>query len=74
MRGGHGLAIDWRLIQRAPLPKTYLLAGGLTPENVRAAIAQTNAPILDVSSGVEASPGIKDHAKIKDFMKAAKYG
>ena len=74
VRGGHGMAIDWSLIKQASRPKTYLLAGGLTPKNVSEAITVTNAPILDVSSGVEASPGIKDAAKIKDFIKAAKHG
>ncbi|WP_409432374.1 phosphoribosylanthranilate isomerase [Litorimonas sp. RW-G-Af-16] len=72
VRGGHGIAIDWQLIKQAPLPKTYLLAGGLTPHNVAEAIALTNAPILDVSSGLEAAPGIKDHAKMDAFMKAVR--
>ena len=70
-RGGHGLAFDWTLLAHNPHPKMFALAGGLTPENVTEAIARTNAPILDVSSGVETSPGFKDHAKIKAFMTAA---
>lgn len=74
VRGGHGLSFDWQLLRSSPLPHFWALAGGLTPENVTQAIARTNAPMLDVSSGVEASPGIKDEAKIKAFMKAAHNG
>lgn len=72
VRGGHGIAIDWTIIRRAPTPKRYALAGGLTPETVRGAIEVTNAPIVDVSSGVELDPGIKDAGKIKAFMRAVK--
>ncbi len=74
VRGGHGIRIDWSLFQGARLPETYLLAGGLNPDNVTEAIAATHAPILDVSSGVEAAPGVKDHAKIQAFIEAAKHG
>ena len=72
VRGGHGVAIDWNIIKRAPLPKYWALAGGLTPDNVAEAIATTNAPMVDVSSGVEASAGVKDASKIKAFIKAVK--
>lgn len=70
VRGGHGVMIDWAIIKRAPLPKLYALAGGLTPDNVADAVNQTRAPIVDVSSGVEASPGVKDAAKIRAFIQA----
>lgn len=70
VRGGHGVAIDWNIIKRAPLPKYWALAGGLTPHNVAEAIAATDAPMVDVSSGVEASAGVKDASKIKAFMAA----
>ena len=70
VRGGHGVAIDWNIIKRAPLPKYWALAGGLTPDNVAEAIAATDAPMVDVSSGVEASAGVKDASKIKAFMAA----
>ena len=70
VRGGHGVAIDWNIIKRAPLPKYWSLAGGLSPDNVAEAIATTNAPMVDVSSGVEASAGVKDASKIKAFMAA----
>ena len=69
-RGGHGLSFDWNILTASPLPKTWALAGGLTPDNAAEALARTNAPILDVSSGLEASPGIKDTLKIQAFMKA----
>ena len=68
VRGGHGLSFDWNILAAAPLPKKWALAGGLTPENAAEAIARTNAPILDVSSGVEVSAGLKDAAKIRAFM------
>ena len=74
VRGGHGLSIDWSLIGRSPLPKIFALAGGLHSGNVAQAITQTRAPIVDVSSGVEASAGIKDQEKIKAFMKAVQHG
>ena len=74
VRGGHGVAIDWDIIARAPTPKTYVVAGGLTPDNVARAISATRAPIVDVSSGVEASPGVKDQSKINAFMDAVKHG
>jgi len=74
VRGGHGVAIDWGIIARAPTPKTFAVAGGLTPDNVAKAITATRASIVDVSSGVEASPGVKDHSKINAFMDAVRNG
>lgn len=68
VRGGHGIAIDWNIIANAPTPKIFAVAGGLTPDNVAQAMTATRAPILDVSSGVEASAGIKDPMKIKAFI------
>ena len=72
VRGGHGLSFDWNILTTSPLPKTWALAGGLNPENAAEALRRTNAPILDVSSGVERSVGLKDAAKIKAFMEAVK--
>jgi len=74
VRGGHGLSFDWNILTASPLPKTWALAGGLTPENAAEALRRTKAPILDVSSGVEASPGIKGALKIKAFMDAINHG
>ncbi|MDB6452308.1 phosphoribosylanthranilate isomerase [Falsirhodobacter sp. 20TX0035] len=69
--GGNGLAFDWRLVARRRWLKPWMLAGGLTPENVAEAIRLTNVRQVDVSSGVEAARGVKDHGKIADFVRAA---
>lgn len=73
IRGGHGIAIDWTIIQRAPLPKFYALAGGLTPNTITDALLATNAPLVDVSSGVEQKAGIKDIQKMKTFIETVKH-
>jgi phosphoribosylanthranilate isomerase len=69
-KGGHGAAFDWSLLKGWTAPKPWILAGGLTPENVADAIGQTAAPAVDVSSGVETAPGVKDAARIAAFLKA----
>lgn len=66
---GSGRIFDWSLA--AGVTRPVVLAGGLTPDNVRAAIAKTNPWGVDTASGVEAAPGRKDHAKMKAFIKAA---
>lgn len=70
--GGMGLTFDWNLLagDKGPLP--WGLAGGLTPDNVAAAIRATGAPLVDTSSGVESAPGVKDAAKIAAFCSAAR--
>ena len=70
--GGNGLAIDWRLIAGRRWPVPWMLAGGLTPDNVAEAIALTGATQVDVSSGVEASPGVKDAALMSAFCEAVR--
>jgi phosphoribosylanthranilate isomerase len=70
--GGHATPFDWGLLKGVRLRVPWLLAGGLTPENVADAIRATGAPGVDVSSGVEASPGIKDPAKVTGFVAAAR--
>jgi phosphoribosylanthranilate isomerase len=70
--GGNGLAFDWRLIAGLDPDPVLMLSGGLTPENVAAAIALTGVRALDVSSGVERAPGEKDPARIKAFIRAAR--
>ena len=70
--GGNGLAFDWRLLAgRKYWQRPWMLAGGLTPENVAEAIRMTGARQVDVSSGVESAPGQKDAALISDFVSAA---
>ena len=70
--GGNGIAFDWRLIAGRRWLVPWMLAGGLTPENVSEAIAQTGARQVDVSSGVESAPGCKDAAMIADFLASTK--
>lgn len=70
--GGNGLAFDWRLIAQRRWLRPWMLAGGLTPENVAEAIRLTNARQVDVSSGVERAPGVKDPALIAAFVHAAR--
>lgn len=70
--GGNGLAFDWSAISEVAAEVDFLLAGGLNPDNVAEAIRVTGAPIVDVSSGVERAPGIKDPDLIRAFVAAAK--
>jgi phosphoribosylanthranilate isomerase len=71
--GGNGLAFDWQLLRgRKYWTKPWMLAGGLTPENVAEAVRLTGANQVDVSSGVETAPGMKDAALIDAFVKAAR--
>jgi phosphoribosylanthranilate isomerase len=69
--GGNGLAFDWRLIAGRRWPVPWMLAGGLSPDNVAEAIRLTGARQVDVSSGVESAPGVKDPAKVAAFCRAA---
>lgn len=69
--GGNGIAFDWRLLVGRKWLRPWLLAGGLTPDNVAEAIRLTGARAVDVSSGVESQPGVKDPALIRSFIKAA---
>ncbi|SOB92622.1 phosphoribosylanthranilate isomerase [Rhodobacter maris] len=70
--GGNGLAFDWRLIAGRDWLRPWMLAGGLTPETVAEAVRLTGATQVDVSSGVESAPGVKDAAKIAAFVAAAR--
>ena len=70
--GGHGAAFDWSILEDWAAPKPWLLAGGLTEENVAAAILETGAAAVDVSSGVERERGVKDAGLIRSFIAAAK--
>jgi phosphoribosylanthranilate isomerase len=70
--GGNGISFDWTLLQG--IKGQFMLSGGLSPENVAEAITTTAAPIVDVSSGVETAPGIKDAELIRKFIEQAKLG
>jgi phosphoribosylanthranilate isomerase len=70
--GGTGQTVDWTLAQEAARSIPIILAGGLTPTNVAEAIAQVRPYGVDVSSGVEQSPGKKDPNKVKAFIQAAR--
>ncbi len=65
--GGNGVSFDWRLIAGRRWPVPWMLAGGLTPENAAEAVRLTGARQIDVSSGVESAPGVKDAGKIAAF-------
>ncbi len=70
--GGNGVAFDWQALTGVKAQDNFMLSGGLNPDNVAAAVAMTQAPIVDVSSGVERSPGEKDDDLIRKFVAAAK--
>jgi phosphoribosylanthranilate isomerase len=75
--GGSGQPIDWALLQRdlrqiGPLTTSWVLAGGLTPDNVAQAIQRLRPMAVDTASGVERSPGVKDPQKIAAFIRAAR--
>ena len=70
--GGTGRTIDWVRAARIARRRRIILAGGLTPFNVRQAIEQVQPFAVDVASGVESAPGIKDHGLLRAFIAAAK--
>lgn len=76
VHGGTGKILDWdlagRIVELSPRP--VILAGGLTPDNVAEAIERVQPAGVDVSSGVEASPGRKDFVKMRDFVRAVREG
>lgn len=68
--GGNALAFDWELLSARRWPPPWMLSGGLTPANVAEAVRIARATAVDVSSGVESAPGVKDVAKIRAFLGA----
>jgi phosphoribosylanthranilate isomerase len=70
--GGNGRPFDWRLAREFHVSRPWLLSGGLDPDNVAEAIALSGARGVDVSSGVESAPGVKDEARIRAFVAAAR--
>ncbi|HWA68698.1 MAG TPA: phosphoribosylanthranilate isomerase [Rhizomicrobium sp.] len=70
--GGHGAAFDWSLLKDRTFARPWFLAGGLTPDNVGRAAVLAEARMVDVSSGVESAPGVKDAGRIAAFLNATK--
>lgn len=66
--GGTGRPFDWSLLARVPRSKPFFLAGGLTPDNVADAIRAVRPDAIDVATGVESAPGVKDHAKLRKLF------
>lgn len=71
-RGGTGRQIDWETAARIARRRRTILSGGLRPDNIQAAIARVSPYGIDVSSGVEARPGVKDHGKLRAFFDAVR--
>ena len=69
--GGHGVAFDWNILRGRNFLRPWFLAGGLNPENIARAVELSGAVLVDVSSGVESAPAIKDAARIAAFVAAA---
>lgn len=70
--GGNGVAFDWQILRTQNITRPWFLAGGLTAENVGRAIATSNAPGVDASSGLETAPGVKSAERIVQFVAAAR--
>lgn len=68
IEGGTGVSFDWSILSRLNLQMPYILAGGLHPENIGKALKLTLPYGVDVNSGVEISPGVKDHQKLQRFV------
>lgn len=71
LHGGTGRAFDWTLLEREPMDRPYVLAGGLSAGNVADAVRRGRPTHVDVSSGVELAPGDKDMAEVRAFIAAA---
>jgi len=72
LKGGTGICFDWSIARKAKVYGTIILSGGLSPDNVTMAIDQASPYAVDVSSGVESKPGIKDHGKLRAFIEAVR--
>jgi phosphoribosylanthranilate isomerase len=70
--GGSGVAFDWSLLEGCGWPVPLFVAGGLRPENVGESIRLTKPSAVDVASGVETSPGVKDHDRMRRFFQAVR--
>lgn len=72
MHGGNGIAFDWNILAEKQIALPWFLSGGLNSENIAQAIKISGAKMVDVSSGVESSPGVKDVGLIKNFVKVVR--
>lgn len=70
--GGAGVTFPWEQLAGLEIPRPFWLAGGLSTENVRAAVARLRPDVVDVASGVESAPGVKDRARMAEFIAAVK--
>lgn len=70
--GGNGVAFDWKLLAALDADVDYMLSGGLNAANIGDALRQANPPGIDISSGVESAPGVKDAALIEQFFRAVR--
>lgn len=70
--GGNGVSFDWRLLQRLDGSADYMLSGGLSAQNIGEALALADPPGIDISSGVESAPGVKDISLIDAFFRAVR--
>ena len=70
--GGNGVAFDWRLLTGLDPTVDYMLSGGLNAVNIGDALRFANPPGIDISSGVESAPGVKDVALIENFFRAVR--
>ncbi|TIV97511.1 MAG: phosphoribosylanthranilate isomerase, partial [Mesorhizobium sp.] len=70
--GGNGVAFDWRILAGLDAGLDYMLSGGLNAANVGDALRLANPPAIDISSGVESAPGVKDPALIEQFFRAVR--
>ena len=70
--GGNGVSFEWDILTGVELPAGTMLSGGLAPDNVAGALARTGLTAVDVSSGVESAPGVKDPERIAAFIAAAR--
>lgn len=68
VEGGTGETFDWKVVNELNLQRPVFLAGGLTPEDIQQAIAAVHPFAVDINSGIEKEPGVKDHAKLRDLV------
>ncbi len=72
VEGGTGKTFNWNILKNIKISKPYILSGGLNAENIKQAVLELNPFAVDVSSGIERKPGIKDHNLIKEFLEVSK--